>query len=543
MLAKLKISQRILLLGLIPLTLLALVLAASYWVAQTKDKLFYQLYDQHLVILADIMSAQKIIQQHGLAEVRKYRTGWASAENTRTTVLAQLAQAQQHWQDFSAQRPVSADEDGYQAIDQSFQQAVKQYEEWVSLAGTDALLARILNESTINSEVELKITSFADRVDAFIQQQIATAAAVRDQSVAFTSIMVQVYLFGGLLLVLAISLLILAIQRSVSRPLNGLRSLLLQVAHQADLRLRANEKGNDEIAEAAQALNTMLQHFASVIGSLGNSAGELNIQAAQVFAVSEEVSSGSGRQAEQVTQVAAAIEQMSMAIRQVAANARSAASSAEKAEQYSQDGSHVAANSMATIEQLERKMEQASGVIGQLQQDSAQISSVLDVIRKISEQTNLLALNAAIEAARAGEAGRGFSVVADEVRMLSANTQQATESIRLMINKLQQQADAAVSAMSQAAAQASQSVGQSRQTDQMFQHITSAVKQIVQLNAEISVATDEQQQVAAGIADSISMLNDDIRQLNTGAERSLNASEQLNVLAKQLSDGCQAFEV
>lgn len=543
MLSLLKISQRIFLLGLIPLLLLVLVLVASFWAAQTKDRLFHQLYDQHLAILADIMSAQKIIQQQGLAEVRKYRTGWASAENTRSTVSAQLAQAQQHWQSFSSQRPLLADEEGYQALDQAFARAVKQYEEWISFAGSDALLARILNESTINSEVELRITAFTDLADAFIQQQIAAAAEVRDQSVSFTSLMVQFYLFGGVLLVMLIAGLILAIQRSVSRPLNQLRTLLLQVAQQSDLTLRAHSSGKDEIAEAAQALNTMLQHFAGLIASFGQSAGTLSEQAAQVFAGSEEVSSGSGRQAEQVTQVATAIEQMSMAIRQVAVNARSAADTAEQAEQFSLDGSQVAATSMATIELLEQRMQQASRVIGQLQQDSAQISSVLDVIRKISEQTNLLALNAAIEAARAGEAGRGFSVVADEVRMLSANTQQATESIRVMINQLQQQANSAVAAMQQAAEQASHSVGQSRQTDQMFQQIAGAVKQIVQLNAEISVATDEQQQVATAIADNITLLNDDIRQLNAGAARSADASEQLNTLAGELSQGCQAFKV
>ena len=543
MLSKLKISQRILLLGLLPLLVLVFVLAASFWAAQTKDRLFHQLYDQHLAILSDVMSAQKLIQQQGLIEIRKYRTGWASAENTQTTVLGQMEQAQQHWLHFTNTRPAGDDEQSYQALDDAFAGAIKQYEEWLAFAGTDALLVRILNESTISGEIERRITSFADLADAFIQQQIAAAAVVRDQSVNFTVVLVNVYLFGGLVLLLAIAALIIAIQRSVSIPLNDLSSLLLQVAQQSDLRLRAASTGKDEIAQAAKALNSMLQSFAELIRNLGSSADAVSEQSEQVSAVSIEVRTGSARQTEQVSQVATAVEQMSMAIRQVAENGKSAANRAEQAEQFSHDGSLVAANSMATTEQLEQKMLQASNVISQLQQDSGQISSVLEVIRKISEQTNLLALNAAIEAARAGEAGRGFSVVADEVRTLSANTQQATESIRNMISKLQLQADSAVAAMAQAAAQASESVGQSRQTDKMFRQIAGAVKQIVQLNAEISVATDEQQQVATAIADSITMLNDDIRQLNNGAGRSSDASERLNTLARQLAEGCQAFKV
>ncbi|WP_333607163.1 methyl-accepting chemotaxis protein [Arsukibacterium sp.] len=542
MLASFKISQRLVLLGGTPLLFLLLVLLASFWVAQTKDKLFYTLYDEHLVILADIMSAQKIVQQSGLAELRKYRTGWASAENTRNTVLQQLDSAKQHWQAFSAQRPGDAELPEYQELDQAFARVLAMYEEWIAYAGSDALLVRILNESSVNNEVEQKIGHFGNLADAFVQQQITAGAEVRDQSAQFTGWLVKGYLLGALLLVLLMSGLIWAITRSVSQPLNQLRDLLLNVAEHSDLRLQANTQGRDEIADAARALNQMLAHFSQLISGLGSSSQALTEQAEQVLTVSDEVRQGSGRQADQATQLATAVDQMSMAIRQVAANARCAADSAEQAEQCSTQGSTVAANSMSTIEQLEQKTQQASSVITQLQQDSTQISSVLEVIRKISEQTNLLALNAAIEAARAGDAGRGFSVVADEVRTLSANTQQATESIRSMIGQLQQQANAAVIVMQQAAEQARQSVGQSRQTDLMFKQIATAVKQIVQRNAEISSATDEQQQVAAGIADGINVLNDDIRQLSTGAERSAAASGQLTAVAEQLALGCSKFK-
>ena len=179
----------------------------------------------------------------------------------------------------------------------------------------------------------------------------------------------------------------------------------------------------------------------------------------------------------------------------------------------------------------------------QLQQESGQISSVLDVIRKISEQTNLLALNAAIEAARAGEAGRGFSVVADEVRTLSANTKQATESIHTMISKLQQQASNAMDAMQDAHGQAESNVQLAQDAGQRFAELAAAVEHIAITNSSISTTTAQQQSVAADIAGSIHLLNDDISQLSNGAERATDASEQLSLLATQLNDDWQQFTI
>jgi methyl-accepting chemotaxis protein len=179
--------------------------------------------------------------------------------------------------------------------------------------------------------------------------------------------------------------------------------------------------------------------------------------------------------------------------------------------------------------------------VQQVSQGSGQISSVLEVIRKISEQTNLLALNAAIEAARAGEAGCGFSVVADEVRTLSANTKQATESINGMISQLQQQAANAVEVMQQAHTQANTNVQLAQDTGSRFNQLASAVEHISSANAQIHTATAQQQLVSQNIAATIHQLNDEVSQLSNEASRSASASEQLTQLAAQLNNDWQVF--
>lgn len=541
MLSRLSISHRVLLLGIIPLLMLALVLAAAFFSIQQKDKLFNQLYDEHLAILSDVMAVQQILQQSALQDIRKYRTGWASAEATEQAVKQHIIQAQQAWQAFTAKRPVKADAEHYAELDDAFAKAIKHYEEWISYAGSDALLVRILNESTINNEIELRITSFTKLGEAFVQQQLAAGATVRDDAKRFTAQLVQGFLLAGIVLLLVISLLIWRVQRSVCRPLWALRDLLQHVQQNSDLSLRASTQGKDEIADAARALNQMISHFELLVQKLGNSATALSGQAATVFQSSDAVSHSAANQDNQAAQLATAVEQMSASVQDVADNARGAAEAAVQAEQLCSAGRSVAANSAKGISALAQQLTASADVVQKLQQESGQISAVVDVIRKISEQTNLLALNAAIEAARAGEAGRGFSVVADEVRTLSANTQQATESINTMVSVLQQQAASAVSAMQQAHQQADSSVQLAQDTGQRFVELASAVEQIAGANQSICSATGQQQLVANEIAGSIHQLNDNISQLSDSAAAATGASEQLTQLASQLNADWQVF--
>ena len=542
MLAKLKISGRILLLGTIPLVMVVLVLIAAFFSVQEKDKLFNTLYNDHLAILSDVMSVQQILQQTALQDIRKYRTGWASAQATEEAIKQHLQLAEAKWLGFTNSRPKQNNAEQYAELDQAFEKAIKHYQEWITYAGSDALLVRILNESTVNNEIELRITGFTKLAEAFIQKQLAAGAEVRDSAEQFTALLVQAYLIAGIILLLLISVLIWRVQRSVCQPLWALRDIVKQVQQQSDLSLRADTRGKDEVAEAAQALNQMIAHFQQLVFRLGSSATALSAQAATVFQSSDDVSNSAERQADQAAQLAAAVQQMSASVLHVAGNAKNAADAAQKAEQLCNAGRGVSSDSAKGIAALTQQLKHSTQAVSELKQESSQISTVLDVIRKISEQTNLLALNAAIEAARAGEAGRGFSVVADEVRTLSANTQQATESIDKMISQLQQRAVSAVDAMQQAYSDADNNVALAQSAGERFAELARAVESIAGANLTICSATEQQQIVSTDIANSINLLNGDISQLSAGAGLAAKASEQLNQLAKQLNDDWLVFE-
>lgn len=542
MLNRLKIPTRLLLLGGIPMAGLLLVLLASYQVSVSKDVLFDRLYNNHLVILGDVLASQRLLQQTALDEIRRYRTGWASQDATQTSVTQLLEQAEAHWAAYQAIRPDPESELNQQA-DQQFTRAIQIYREWIQPAGTDALFIRILNESTFNSEIAQRLNSLGQTLDQLVQTQISTATEVQEEAAQLTAHLAIGYLFGGTAMVLGSLLLVWRIQRSIKGPLYALRDLILAVEQKSDLTLRVNIQGQDEVSEAAQALNTMLSHFQELIQDMERNADTLKDHATRMQSISQEVSHSALNQAGETDQMATAISQMSRAISDVAENAGSAAQLASKADQLSQEGVQRVSDSMAIIENLATRIEDAANIITGLHKESANITQVLGVIQNIAEQTNLLALNAAIEAARAGEAGRGFAVVADEVRNLSASTAAATDSIQDMVQQLQNQADKAVDAMQDASQQAHDSVNVARNSDQALQAIRQSVQDIATVNAGISTATEQQKQAADQTRGGIEQLNQAVTRLSSEAEESTRISQELTELAVALRSKVRHFKV
>jgi methyl-accepting chemotaxis protein len=312
---------------------------------------------------------------------------------------------------------------------------------------------------------------------------------------------------------------------------------------EGNLTTHADYQGKDELGRVAQAFNRMAERFHTMVQQLSGATSQLAAAAEETSAVTEQTSAGIRQQQSETEQVATAMNEMTATVQEVAHSAASAAEAAHKADEEATTGKQVVNRTIDVIDSLANEVENAAGVIHQLEQDSDKIGTVLDVIRGIAEQTNLLALNAAIEAARAGEQGRGFAVVADEVRTLASRTQQSTAEIQGMIQKLQTGAANAVKVMETSRNQAQAGVDQVAQAGVSLDSITRAVGTINDLNAQIASAAEEQSSVAEEINRNIVNISQVAEQTNQGAQQTAAASEELARLAEQLQGLVGQFRI
>lgn len=336
---------------------------------------------------------------------------------------------------------------------------------------------------------------------------------------------------------------IYAVSRSITTSLSYLTGVFERIRETKDLSVRAEMKGKDELAEIGNVLNDMLAEFYALMQQIHESADQLNEMSNSLTLMTEQTSNRVMQQLSETDQVTTAITEMSATVHQVSQNVTEAATASQAVNDAANIGQDVVDGNSQNTNELVREIEQTSAVINQLSHESENIGSVLGVIRGIAEQTNLLALNAAIEAARAGEQGRGFAVVADEVRGLAQRSQQSTQEIKDIVDRLQQSAERAVTAMNSGLEKAETSVVHAKSVSTSLSKIIHSVNSISQMNIQIASAAEEQSAVAEEINKNTVNINDMVNETADSSRQTADMSNSLSHLAVNLKQAISLFKL
>jgi len=342
------------------------------------------------------------------------------------------------------------------------------------------------------------------------------------------------------ILILIIALVFgVVVSRSILSGITQLKDTMNQVAETQNLSLVVNTSSADEIGEMATVFNNMLGNFRDLITSVNHSVTTVNSATDSLSQNIHLANSGVDSQIQQTDMVATAVTEMVATVDEIANNTNAAVSKAETTNNNAISGKEGVAQTITKIDQLSEKLKESEHIVQELAKDSDTIGSVLDVIRGIAEQTNLLALNAAIEAARAGEQGRGFAVVADEVRTLASRTQDSTQEIETIISSLQGRTKEIVSHMAICRTQGKDSADQASSAGQMLEEITHDVSTIMEMNTAIASAIHEQSTVASEVNKHVVEIRDVAEQAgqisNQNAQMSEELSQQAGVLHNEVS--------
>ncbi|MEL0587249.1 MAG: methyl-accepting chemotaxis protein [Candidatus Thiodiazotropha sp. (ex. Lucinoma kazani)] len=406
-------------------------------------------------------------------------------------------------------------------------------------------------KAAVEGEREAKVTkelqSFAE---TFKEKSVkaAGASAVIEQDSAL-SVQRAEESMQLLLIIIVVSVIFVFITSFntylvINRPISLMRERIKDIAEgEGDLTKRLNEDASNELGELSHWFNVFMDKLQSLVGNVKDSTGKMTNAASQMLEMTQQSSSGVLHQKTKTEEIVHAMQNLSVTVDGVAESAAEADQATESAEKESVKGSEDLRKTISSITSLAEEIDTAASIINGFQKDSEDIGGVLDVIKGIAEQTNLLALNAAIEAARAGEQGRGFAVVADEVRTLATRTQESTQEIQAIITRLQSGAEQAVNAMNTGRTRGHETAEQAKQAGVSLESITQAVDEISAINTKITDATGDQRKVASDVNEGINTISQVSEQTAARAEQTSQQGKVVSQLAYELHDSVKQFKV
>ncbi|MCL1141345.1 methyl-accepting chemotaxis protein [Shewanella gaetbuli] len=405
-------------------------------------------------------------------------------------------------------------------------------------------------KALVNKEKEFGLTESDGKMKQLrdvIHQTDENRLVLHDQTLAeiHSAEQSSVYFGIGIFIFITLALLIFTyfIIKSIITPVNNITDVIAKIEKSKDLTLRCDDSGEDELSRIAKSFNSMVMSFQAVIEQVNEAVDAMNHSCHELSKNATTASEGVLRQLNETDMVATAITEMGATIDEIAKNTELAALKAGQTHDNAQHGQVGVEETIAKIQLLASQLNDSSKVVSELEQDSKTIGSVLDVIRGIAEQTNLLALNAAIEAARAGEQGRGFAVVADEVRSLAMRTQESTEEIANIISTLQTRTRAIVQLMEVSQKQGGESAEQAASSGELLRKINDDVTNIMDMSTQIAAAIEEQSMVAAEVNKNVVVIRDIADETSHASEENAASSEDLRLRASALHQSVSMFKV
>ncbi|MCP4321152.1 MAG: methyl-accepting chemotaxis protein [Alteromonadales bacterium] len=384
-------------------------------------------------------------------------------------------------------------------------------------------------------ELDKHLQDLLEEVEGFTEHALIKAEQhEHDATIMLAFILVIAVIVGSIFSWLVIS----AISKSMSEVSKNLHTI-----SRGDLTEQINITGKDEVAKMQTSVKEMQQKFLDMLSTINQTSEQLSASAEQTSQIASDTREHIYTQQSQTEMVASAMTEMNATVQDISKSIAETASATDDANNETRVGSERVEETSGAIKELAIDIVSSSEIINSVKNESNTIGSVLDVIKSIAEQTNLLALNAAIEAARAGEQGRGFAVVADEVRTLASRTQDATEEINQMIERLQVGSQSAVSAMTRSSEQAEVVVEKAGFAGESIQSISTAVNQINEMATQIATAAEEQGAVSEEISSNIESINEIANQTASNSEQIATSSSALSGMADKLQGLLAQFKI
>ncbi|GGP86566.1 methyl-accepting chemotaxis protein [Shewanella ulleungensis] len=473
-------------------------------------------------------------------------------QHKEDALLVTMLQLRRSEKDFMLRRDlkyVQAFDDGIATFLSQVQSSVLTYDQKQQLT-TDTNNYQVNFKNLVNKEVQFGLTEndgLMAKLRDTIHQTDQDTIVLREQTLTeIAHGKNQTFVIGLSIFLLITALLTIStmfIIRSIIKPVQSITSVISSIEKSKNLSMRCDESGGDELALVAQHFNRMVMTFQELILQVNESVTAMNDSCHELSRNAITASEGVLRQLNETDMVATAVTEMGATIDEIAQNTELAATKASQTHDNAKAGQHGVEQTISKINLLAKQLTDSAAVVSELERDSVTIGSVLDVIRGIADQTNLLALNAAIEAARAGEQGRGFAVVADEVRSLAMRTQSSTQQITTIISTLQDRTRSIVALMHESQQQGHESAEQAAIAGEVLRQITSDVTNIMDMSTQIAAAIEEQSMVAAEVNKNVIVIRDIADESSQAAEENAAASEDVRIRAKALNEAVSQFKV